>query len=152
MTVSLSTLLELTGDSDHRVRSCAIAALGQAGHNAPMRVEETLAAALDDDNARVRANAIEALQQRGLGRKSKRVVNYVNSSNSRVRANAIKALLVWRVKGAHQAIENMVTDRRLRHRRSGAWVLQEMLKQKIPVRVSDQNTEEASADVALAVS
>jgi len=149
---SLPALLELAGDSDHRVRSCAVAALGQARQSAGARVEETLAEALKDDNARVRANAVEALEQRGVGRNSKRVVDYVNSSDSRVRANAIKALLAWRVKGARQAIEGMMSDRRPAHRRSGAWVVQEILKQRKLAEVADENTEEASADVALAVS
>ena len=115
-------LKKLTRDDDRKVRSCAVAGLGDARQ--PDRATEVLLlGALKDADSRVRANAVEALQQNGW-RDAERMFELTADTDNRVRANAIRALLSVRVEAARQAVREMLHDRRARHRCSARWVLE----------------------------
>ena len=121
-----SMLLELSGDSDPRVRATAIAALGESPAPLPMSVEQQLQWAIKDSDARVRANAIEALGRHGVKASSRQIIPFVKSDYNRERANAIHALLNWNVKSAKKAVQQLQTDPRENHRRSGSWLIRQL--------------------------
>jgi HEAT repeat protein len=121
-------LQKLAGDPDRKVRSCAVAGLGELSTRSGI-LEACLRSALKDADSRVRANAIEALEHRQVRSAVKDFEHFTRDANNRVRANAIKALLSWKVDSARQAIQQMITDPRPRHRRSARWVAQQMSKQ-----------------------
>jgi HEAT repeat protein len=121
----LDTFVQLARDPDHKVRSCAVAGLGGNSRQTPA-VNEQLEAALADRNDRVRANAIEALEQTAPPEKAEDISRFIHDDNNRVRANAIKALLHWKVASAKQAIAQMLIDPRPKHRLSARWVAGQM--------------------------
>jgi len=124
------TLRQLAHDPDDKVRSCAVASLGELDTAEKDPTMRHLVDALHDKDQRVQANAIEALEVRGDRRIAKKLEEFTESDNNRARANAIKALLTWRVAGAEQAIQKMVTDTRIRHRQSACWVVRTLEKQR----------------------
>jgi len=113
--------MEVAQDRDRMVRSCAVAGLGESKRR-PETVSNQLLAALSDHDNRVRANAIEALEQTAAHDKAEKIARFIRDPNNRVRANAIKALLHWKVASAKQAIAQMMTDPRPKHRISALWV------------------------------
>ncbi len=113
--------IELAQDRDHKVRSCATAALADSRQKPKVIITQLLTALSDEDN-RVRANAIEALERTATRETSTEISRFVWDENNRVRANAIKALLHWKVASAQQAIDEMLADARPQHRTSAQWV------------------------------
>ncbi|MCK5269487.1 MAG: HEAT repeat domain-containing protein [Sedimentisphaerales bacterium] len=120
-------LRKMAENLDRKVRSCAVAALGEAGENENKAVRECLLNGLDDQDERVRANAVEALQQQNDSRTTEKIIPLAKSPDNRVRANAIKVLLNWKVASARKMVEEMLNDTRPAHRRSAAWVLRDMV-------------------------
>jgi hypothetical protein len=116
-------LLELSGDSDPRVRATAIAALGESPAPLPTATEQQLLWAIKDSDARVRANAIEAMGNHGAKTSSRQIIPFVKSNHNRERTNAIHALLNWKVKSAKKAVTQLLADPREDHRRSGSWLV-----------------------------
>lgn len=116
----MDELLELAHDRDQKVRSCAIAGLGesQQGHE---KITTLLVGALCDADSRVRANAIESLERIAPREKAHDISQCIQDKNNRVQANAIKALLHWKVASAKQAIDRMLSDPRPKHRISAQW-------------------------------
>jgi len=126
MTKQSSALMrKLADDPDQKVRSCAVAGLGELKLPS-VESENCLWKALKDTDNRVRANAIEALQRRGVRAAAKCFELLAADENNRVRANAVKALLIWKVSSSRQAIRQMMADPRPRHRRSARWVARQM--------------------------
>ena len=121
----LETILRLTDDTDDKVRSCAIAALGHIEPEAATVVQPYIIKALDDKNMRVRANAVEALEKLDLRDTAQIIKPFVESSDNRLRANTIKTLLNWKEGIAKNAIQKMMSDSDTKHRRSGLWVLKQ---------------------------
>ncbi len=119
----LDVFERLLHDSDSRVRSCAIAGIGEIRQLKRKKVEEHLVRALDDPDWRVKANAVEALEKRDREDLAAEVAVHMYSPNSRLRANAIKAMLNWRAESARRAVEEMLVDPRPDHRRSAGWLL-----------------------------
>ena len=117
----VEVFMELAQDRDRKVRSCAVAGLGESKRQ-HKTVSNQLLAALSDNDNRVRANAIEALEQTAAHDKAGEIARFIQDENNRVRANAIKALLHWKVASAKQAIAQMITDPRPKHRISALWV------------------------------
>jgi len=119
------TLLKLSSDADARVRSCAVASLGEM-RTREQDSQECLLKALHDRDHRVQANAIEALGQRDCRESVGQINRFANSRDNRVRANAIRTLLNWRVDSARRSIKQMLTDPRPRHRKSAHWVAEKI--------------------------
>ena len=147
--VTLTRLLEMTKDSDKTVASCAVAALGQAGMPAPQCLEDRLIAALQDEDMRVRANAIEAIQRRDTRSAMKLIERFANHSHNRIRANSIRTLLQWKVKSAPTALTQMLSDERPPHRQSAQWVLREVQTTEVtPDQAGLHHSNERKPDVA----
>jgi len=111
-------LARMARSGDRMVRSGAVAALGVVN---AFDARSTLARCLDDEDMRVQANAIEALERAGC--EPSTVLDKLDSPNNRVRANAIK----WLVQADHSqgamALADMLTDPRASHRISATWVV-----------------------------
>ena len=124
-------MMKLTRDPDGMVRSCAVAALGDPSCPRSTRIKECLLGALKDQDGRVRANAIEALEGYESEETASRVAPFVQSVNSRVRANAIKALFARKAHAARRALDAMLADARQSHRRSADWLVQNLTCTKL---------------------
>jgi HEAT repeat protein len=117
------SLIGLTRHANPKVRSKAITVIGELPSAGPDLVLDRV---LIDDDARVRANAIEVLE-------SKRKTEYIplltqraRNSHNRERANAIKALHQMKVGTAADQLTAMLLDQRPEHRVSGLWALRHM--------------------------
>jgi HEAT repeat protein len=106
-----------------KVRSRAIGILSGAPTGAD---EATLQQALNDNDARVRANAIEAVERSNRSDYVTLLASRLRSSNARERANAIKALHRMKVSTATRALQAMLRDDRPDHRVSGLWALRQI--------------------------
>lgn len=137
------TLIQLAQSDDSHVASAAVRALGSASEPEPDpesepgprthepsgsplggAVVQTLEELLSHGDARVRANAIEALAQLRSSRHVDRLVELVDDPESRPRANAIAALMDLRTGDAVHALRRMLDDRRADHRHSALWLIQ----------------------------
>ncbi|MCP4708900.1 MAG: HEAT repeat domain-containing protein, partial [Planctomycetes bacterium] len=115
-------LVELVQDQNRKVRSCAVAGLGETQHP-DKQAGNMLLQALKDTDPRVRANAVEALEKQGW-QDTRWMIKLTRDNDNRVRANAIKALLSVRTESARMAVREMLNDQRSKHRRSARWVLE----------------------------
>ncbi|MEX0744159.1 MAG: HEAT repeat domain-containing protein [Phycisphaeraceae bacterium] len=121
-----ATLKRLAGDKDEHVASAAVRALGTAPGEAPTQAVEQ---ALEHPDSRVRANAIEALEQLDEVHDEKqldRLMTMAEEEVNRPRANAIRALMQSRTREALQALTHMLNDPRREHRASALWLIQDM--------------------------
>ncbi|MHC4416642.1 MAG: HEAT repeat domain-containing protein [Planctomycetota bacterium] len=111
-------LITAAADADTQVASAAVAALADGGSN---RRIAAVRVALAHQDARVRANAVEALAR--LDRRATSVPGVLtHSRNNRVRANAIRALRCEQPEASRQGLRDMLADRDPLHRVSGVWV------------------------------
>jgi HEAT repeat protein len=116
-----SQLLPLCQHPHVRVRSKAVTLLGEIGIPA---ADVLIEKAVNDADARVRANAIEAMEQRGNGTKFVNVLSErARIGANRERANAIKALHNMKLGVAGPHLEEMLRDDRPEHRVSALWLL-----------------------------
>ena len=153
----LEELKRLAKDKNRKVRSCAVAALGELFPSATNATDNSLLDALRDTDARVKANAIEALETCRAQENSNRLLQFTHHENNRVRANAIKALLNWKVDSARDSMKIMLRDPRLSHRRSACWAVRKLQDTSLvnPVMTQDkksykQTQEENTLDYAVA--
>ena len=132
-----SLLVTLIGQSpDDRVVASCVAALG---HCAGELGEDVLGRAIAHDDARVRANAVEAIARRrmaqepsgGSGQLRSMLTELRGDAHQRVRGNAVRALMaLGEPKGgealytpsASSALIAMLRDERAAHRLSALWV------------------------------
>ncbi len=122
-------LLRLLSHSRPRIAATAVRAVGRLQTPAATKA---IKQALDHPDARVRANAIEALASRGeepLAEQAKRLTQIASGEANRPRANAIHSLL--RLVGhpekqavAEEELGRMLHDARPEHRRSALWVIE----------------------------
>ncbi len=149
-------------DARQRVAATALRALSIA----PGReVSKALEAACQYPSARVRANAVEALddrRRRGLiETPAERFVELTADTHQRVRANAVRAGLVGVVgveskpaigtkQACETALRNMLGDERPAHRVSGLWVAGRVLRRGPELSLGRRWTELAAviADMA----
>ena len=116
-----AALLVLKNDPNVKIASATIKALATI-ETKPAR--QAIEQALDHHDARVRANAIEALEQFGTARYVDRLVTLATHEDNRPRANAIQALLDVRLSEALRALATMLEDDRPKHRVSGLWLVE----------------------------
>lgn len=118
-------LVRICTDPNPRLRSKAVQALGTLPS---LPGDVLLERVLGDQDARVRANAIEVLEQ-------SRRTDYIplltararnRGSHNRERANAIKALHRMHVGIASQQLHHMLQDERPEHRISAMWALNQI--------------------------
>jgi hypothetical protein len=122
------TLIRLCADASPRVRSKAVALLGQVPAASLDALVERL---LNDPDARVRANAVEVLEDRQAGREAAgatfvpTLVQRARTGSNRERANAIRALHRLRMDDVADALQQMLADARPEHRVSALWAVRE---------------------------
>jgi len=116
-------LVELCADSNPRIRSKAVTALGEIPTAPSDLLVERL---LNDSDARVRANAVEVLEARGDPQFVPILAQRAMAATGRERANAIKAMHRMKVGVAGSALLNMLRDERPEHRISALWALRQI--------------------------
>lgn len=115
-------IMQACSDPNAKLRSKAIALLGELGSIPPEAVVERV---LNDADPRVRANAIEMLEAQNKTQYLPLIAQRARSATSgnRERANAVKAMHHMKVKNANVALMGMLQDERPEHRISGLWAL-----------------------------
>ena len=114
------TLILLCNDAHPRLRSKAVMAVGRmTGVPSELLVDRLL----NDNDARVRANAIEVLEASAQGKLLEVVVQRARAANNRERANAIKAMHRMKVGGVSEQLLSMLRDERPQHRISAMWAM-----------------------------
>ena len=118
-------LVKLSKDSDSRVASAAIKAMGVL-HDSVAAVD-AVQSALEHDDDRVRANAIEAMDSmHRLSMVSQKLVKIAAGRGNRSRATAIKALMELPLSQALPQLQRMLHDEDEHHRTSALWVVQKL--------------------------
>jgi HEAT repeat protein len=119
-----ATLVQLCTDPNPKLRSKAVSVIGGV---ASVPAEVLVDRLVNDADARVRANTIEALEATGdrqfvpvLAQKAR------DAATARERANAVKALHTMRVSTASGQLLLMMRDERPDHRISALWALREI--------------------------
>ncbi len=135
----ITQIYKLCEDKDPIVRSAAIRTLA---HNASAIVEHKIIEALDDEDARVQANAIEALDIVDIPNLTEILQPKLNSQNNRIRANAIKAILKPQYILAINALLSMLEHPNANFRKSALWVM----TQTIPIAIIDKVRKLAEND------
>ncbi len=118
-----TTLQQLCADPNPKVRSKAVAALGELTVVPP---DTLIDRALSDSDARVRANAIEVLESKQKTEYLPMLAQRAKAAQNRERANAIKAMHRMRVGTAAAQLGAMMQDSRPEHRISALWTLKQI--------------------------
>lgn len=119
-------LLDLSDDRDAHVASAAVRALGGIGESS--RVTNQLEQSLTHTDDRVRANAIESIQQLQATEQVEQALREmaVSGRGNRSRANAVRALLSLPAADAMPALLRMLGDGEASHRLSALWVVRDL--------------------------
>jgi hypothetical protein len=118
-----AALIQLCRDAHPRVRSKATALLSPSTEAPNDALIDRL---VHDPDARVRANAIEVLENHSGEKVIKLLAERAMAANGRERANAIKALCRMKVSTASKQLLAMLRDQRAEHRISAMWVLRQI--------------------------
>ncbi|GAB4108759.1 MAG: hypothetical protein Kow00105_16520 [Phycisphaeraceae bacterium] len=138
-------VIRLCHDSDLKVVSAAVKALGTID---PQRAAPILEAALDHEDERVRANAVEALGQLDIARYADRLVEMAGEQEAnRARANAIQCLMQMRTEEALCALSRMLADPRPEHRVSALWLVETLGIAQVARDVAEMSISEPDPDV-----
>lgn len=137
-------LIALAGDPDERVASAAVRALGMVQSPAAVTAVEK---ALEHHDGRVRANAVEALNQHDLARHTDRLMQMAMSDENRPRANAINALMQMRTADALTALSRMLSDERPEHRTSALWLVQTLGLLEVARQVAEMSLADPDPSV-----
>ncbi len=116
-------ILPLCAHANPRVRSKAVMVLGVVGAAA---VDVLIEKVANDKDARVRANAIEVMEQRSSTKFVPLLTERARLGANRERANAIKALNSMKVGIASAQLLQMLRDERPEHRISALWALRKV--------------------------
>lgn len=125
-------------------RSAAVGAL--ADIDGPL-AEQRLVEALDDEDARVQANAIEALEARDCPDLEEHIERKLDSPNNRIRANAIKAILKPRYLLAIRALAVMLEHPDPAFRRSALWAVVKTTPLNLGAKVVQLAKDDPDGDV-----
>src|SRR5690606_13404648 len=105
-------------------------------------------AALDHADARVRANAVEALQQlESVEQAEDRLRDMAQADHNRPRANAIGALLEMQAGDALAALNRMLIDERPEQRVSALWLVKSMGVMEVARQIAELALRDADPDV-----
>lgn len=137
-------IFECTRHDNQIVRSAAVKALAQAEGASAERI---LIAALDDPDRRVRANAIEALDDIGSPLRVERIKPKLRDPDSRVRSTAIKALLKLRIRDAAESLIELLRHPSRAHRMSALWVVEKLNLAGILDRIRSMTLNDPDDDV-----
>lgn len=116
-------IYRLCHDAHADVRSAAMISLGALeGPTTRLILRQGLA----DPDARVQANAIEAVEAAGDSASLQELVPKLGSSGNRIRANAVKALLKTGAREAAETLLLMLQDPARSHRISALWLVEHL--------------------------
>jgi hypothetical protein len=116
-------LAALLRHPDPKVRSKAVTVVGEL----PQEISAVLVQqAMEDTDGRVRANAIEAMEQNITPQMIPMLSKRLRSPHSRERANALKALNSMRLVDVGPQMISMLRDERPEHRISAMWAMRQM--------------------------
>lgn len=119
-------LLRLSRSTDAYIASAAIKALGSAGSAAVgLDTFAALENALAHRDPRVRANAVEAVEQLQAPQQAVKAAALVADPHQRPRANAIGCLMQLDRSRAAVALGRMLADTRAAHRISALWLTEQ---------------------------
>ncbi|MEX2212559.1 MAG: HEAT repeat domain-containing protein [Phycisphaeraceae bacterium] len=119
----VNELVELARSEDRRVAATAVRTLAPVqSQQVPLAIE----AALEHEDARVRANAIDAMDDEASVKQNDRLLMMAASDENRPRASAIASLLRRREPSAPMMARTMLADRREKHRISALWLTESM--------------------------
>lgn len=139
------TILRLCRDRDPHVVSAAVKALGTAE---PKRAASAIESALDHEDDRVRANAVEALARLDSTRHIDQIAEMTGEHEpNRARANAIQALMQMRAADALHALTRMLGDPRPQHRTSALWLVESMGIAEVAREVAEMSISEPDLQV-----
>lgn len=132
-------LTQLAESSSPAIASAAIRALGTA--ESPESAH-ALRDALAHPDARIRANAVEAIARRGLSDATPAVARVAREDDTEPRAQAIAALHQTHPDSAVDALHAMLADDRSAHRDRALWLIEsmglvEMARQVAEMSISD---------------
>ena len=91
--------------------------------------------AVNDPDARVQANAVEALDRLNVEDRLPYIKAKLSSPHSRVRANAVRALLRVELREAGEVLLDMLEDPSQAHRLSALWVIERMRLRSVLHRI-----------------
>jgi len=132
-------------DADPEVRSTATSALAAIPGATSKRM---LHGALYDPDPRVRANAVEAVDNTGDSESAAtELLPMLSSQDNRVRANAVKALLKLGVREAAETLLRMLVDEDRAQRVSALWLVDKMGLFTLVARISRMAACDADAQV-----
>ena len=137
-------ICRLFKDASPEVRSAVVSALGKVASPASRRI---LYDALSDDDSRVRANAVEAIDWMGDRSPTGRLLPLLASSNNRERANAVRALLKLGVREAAETLLRMLADEDRTHRVSALWLVENLGLMPLATRVARMAASDIDAQV-----
>lgn len=137
-------IIQLCSADDRKVRSKAVQLISKMNY---VPSELLLDKVLVDEDPRVRANAIEVLEQRKQTEYLPMLAQRARSNANRERANAIKALHAMKVKNAGQALKKMLGDQRAAHRISALWALRSVGVWQLLAQVADLAKNDADQRV-----
>jgi hypothetical protein len=138
-------LLAMVGDQDPKIASAAVRALGSARSE---RAVKALEKVLDHEDSRVRANAVEALEQLQSTRHVRQLVEMAHEEQqSRPRANAIRALLQMGAGDALSELVKMLHDPRPAQRISALWVIEAVGLIEVAHQVAEMSITDTDINV-----
>ncbi len=139
------SILRLCHDRDPHIVSAAVKALGTAE---PGRARSVIESALNHEDDRVRANAVEALARLDASQHVDQITQMTGEGESnRARANAIQALMQMRAGDALQALSRMLHDPRPEHRTSALWLVESMGVVEVAREVAEMSISEPDAGI-----
>ncbi|MFA9477692.1 HEAT repeat domain-containing protein [Phycisphaerales bacterium AB-hyl4] len=142
-----AALKRLATDKDEHIASAAVRALGTTESEVSV---ESVEQALDHPDSRVRANAIEALEQMEQVDDEKqldRLMTMAEDEANRPRANAIRALMQSRTREALQALTRMLNDDRAEHRVSALWLIKDMGLLSVARKVAEMSLHDPEEQI-----
>ncbi len=143
-------LLHLAGDADAKVVASVVRGLSSTSlppTPASPLVTAALEKCLEHNDSRVRANAIEALEQLGATGHLQRLLRMAQKEAPRPRANAIRALLRLGHPQAAQLLMHMFADPHSNQRISALWVVQSLGYAAAAAKVADLSLTDPDTQV-----
>lgn len=137
-------LLELCATDDMRILATTVRALRGCSSKSAIK---TLDLATKHPDARVRANAVEAMDHQQAAANIQRLLELSSDHAQRPRANAIKALLELRVNEAMPSLIHMLEDHRAEHRVSALWLIDELGILHLAKQVAEMSLTDEDPDV-----
>jgi len=137
-------LLDLCTSDQPRIVASAVKALSGCTSEV---AQKTLELAIEHEDTRVRANALEAMGRSQAAANIDRLIELTQDPAQRPRANAIKALLELRAKDAMPSLNQMLSDRRAAHRISALWLIDELGVFQLARLVAEMSLTDEDRDV-----